>query len=254
MDEKKSYEIDLEDIVLRRARSTDNMEEIAMLIYQTDPYIYPYWFNDDIDEAIDYLVPRIQKPGYIYYYENCYVAYEAEQNRIVGLICAIDQTTDLEYDYTDDELINSRYNFTIKNYFKEIIHEVQENKYMYILNVCIDGRYRSNKIGSRLLRYFIEQMHEAGFDDIELDCLMHNLRAKNLFHSLGFIEVAEGIGFDGTENSTVEVVFFKKKSTPYTAKDFQQLPSYDVKANDEERERLIFNNICKKKGIELQDE
>ena len=57
---------------------------------------------------------------------------------------------------------------------------------------------------------------------------MHNLRAKNLYHSLGFKEVAEGIGFDGTEHSTVEVVFFKKKSTKFTKEDFQMLPSSDV--------------------------
>ena len=68
------------------------------------------------------------------------------------------------------------------------------------------------------------------------------------------IYLIEGIGFDGTEDSTVEIVFFKKKSTPYTDKDFQMLPSYDVKANDLERERLIFSRICKKKGIDLQDE
>jgi len=32
------------------------------------------------------------------------------------------------------------------------------------------------------------------------------------------------------------------------------LPSADVKANDLERERTIFSNICKKRGLVLQDE
>ena len=30
----------------------DNFEEIAELIYQTNPYIYPYWFNNNINEGI----------------------------------------------------------------------------------------------------------------------------------------------------------------------------------------------------------
>lgn len=248
MSEKKSYEINLEDIVLRRAKDTDNFEEIATLIYQTDPYIYPYWFNDDLDEAIEYFVPRMKEPGFIYNYENFYVAYDIEQKIIVGAICAIDPTTNLEYDYTDSELVNERYHFTIKNYVKELIHEVEEKKYMYLVNVCVDSRFRSNKIGKRLLSYFIDQMHEAGFDEIGFDCLMHNLRAKNLYHSLGFKEVAEGIGFDGTDNSTVEIVFFKKKSTPYTQDDFKMLPSYDVKENDLKREEYIFNALQAKKS------
>ena len=247
MNEKKSYEINLEDIILRRARKDDNMEDIAKLIYETDPYIYPFWFNNDINEALEYLVPKIQEPGYIYNYENCYVAYANDINKIVGVVCAIDPTTNLDYNYEDDESINERYKFTINNYVKEIIKEVEEKKYMYLVNVCIDEEYRSNRIGSRLLRYFIEQMHQAGFDEIGFDCLMHNLRAKNLYHSLGFKEVSEGIGFDGTDHSTVEIVFFKKKSSAFTSEDFQMLPSSDVKVNDLKREKYIFDAIKAKK-------
>ena len=248
---KKSYEVKFEDIVLRRARNDDNMEDIARLIYQTDPYIYPYWFQNDEEEAIRVLVPLIQEPGFIFYYENFYVAYDRELNKILGVVSAIDPTTNLEYDYSNLESINHQYDFTVKNYLKVLIDEVKEKKYMYLVNVSVDVHYRSRKIGSRLLKYFIEQMHEAGFDEIGFDCLMHNLRAKNLYHSLGFKEVSEGFGFDGTEHSTVEIVFFKKKSTPYTAKDFQMLPNSNVKNNDLKREKYIYDclNIKKKGGI-----
>ena len=244
---KNSYEINLEDIILRRARSDDNMEEIARLIYQTDPYIYPFWFNNNEKEAIEVLSDEIQKEGFFYYYENIYVAYDKNTKKIVGIVNAVDSTTNLEYDYSKLESVNHNYKFTINKYIKELITEVEEKKYMYISNVCIDVNYRSNKIGSRLLKYFIEQMHEAGFDEIAFDCLMHNLRAKNLYHSLGFKEVAEGIGFDGTEHSTVEVVFFKKKSTKFTKEDFQMLPSSDVKTIDLEREKYLYESLTKKK-------
>lgn len=241
MKERNSYRIELEDIILRRARHNDNMEEIAKLVYQTDPYIYPYWFHDDIDEAVKVLVPLLQEPGFVFYYENVYVAFDKVSNKIVGIVSAIDPTTDLEYDYSNLESVDDNYSFTINRYIKEMIKEVKEKKYMYLTNVCVDVEYRSNRIGSRLLRYFIEQMHEAGFDEIGFDCLMHNLRAKNLYHSLGFKEVSEGIGFDGTEHSTVEIVFFKKKSTPYTKEDFQMLPSSNVKEVDLKREKYLYN-------------
>ena len=118
---------------------------------------------------------------------------------------------------------------------------------MYLVNVCVDSNYRSNKVGTVLLRYFIKQMHLAGFNEIGFDCLMHNLRAKNLYHSLGFKEVSEGIGFDGTENSTVEIVFFKKKLTPFTDNDFKMTKKYDVKENDLMREKQLFEALKAKK-------
>ena len=249
MEEKKDYKVGFEDIILRRAKKDDNMEDIAKLIYQTDPYIYPYWFNDNLDEAIKVLVPEIKTPGFIYNYENCYVAYDLEAKKIVGLVCAIDPTTDLNYDYSRLRSVNDKYKFTIDNYVKAIVDEVIEKKYMYLVNVSVDVEYRSHRIGSRMLEYFIEQMHAAGFDEIGFDCLMHNLRAKNLYHSLGFKEVSEGFGFDGTDYSTVEIVFFKKKSTAYTQKDFQMMPDSDVKKNDLERERVIFSNLTNKKEL-----
>ena len=249
MKERNSYRIELEDIILRRARHNDNMEEIAKLVYQTDPYIYPYWFHDDIDEAVKVLVPLLQEPGFVFYYENVYVAFDKVSNKIVGIVSAIDPTTDLEYDYSNLESVDDNYSFTINRYIKEMIKEVKEKKYMYLTNVCVDVEYRSNRIGSRLLTYFIEQMHEAGFDEIGFDCLMHNLRAKNLYHSLGFKEVSEGIGFDGTEHSTVEIVFFKKKNTPYTKEDFQMLPSSNVKEVDLKREKYLYDCLkIKEKG------
>ena len=247
--EKKDYKVGFEDIILRRAKKEDNMEDIAKLIYQTDPYIYPFWFNNNVEEAVKVLVPRIQEPGFIYNYENCYVAYDLNTEKIVGIVCAIDPTTNLKYDYSDLEKVNENYKFTIEHYVKVLIEEVKEKKYMYLVNVSVDEAYRSNKIGTRMLKYFVEQMHEAGFDEIGFDCLMHNLRAKNLYHSLGFKELSEGFGFDGTNYSTVEIVFFKKKATAYTQKDFQMLPDSDVKKNDLERERIIFSNL-KNKGME----
>ena len=244
---KKSYEVKFDDIVLRRARDDDNMADIARLIYQTDPYIYPFWFHDDEEEAVRVLVPLLQEPGFIFYYENFYVAYDRYLNKILGIVSAIDPTTDLDYDYSMLEMVNHQYEFTVNHYLKELIKEVTEKKYMYLVNVAVDVHYRSRRIGSRLLKYFIEQMHEVGFEEIGFDCLMHNLRAKNLYHSLGFKEVAEGIGFDGTEHSTVEIVFFKKKSTPYTAKDFQMLPNSNVKNNDLKREKYIYECLNAKK-------
>ena len=36
---------------IRKAEKNDNFEDIGELIYLTDPYIYPYWFNNNIEES-----------------------------------------------------------------------------------------------------------------------------------------------------------------------------------------------------------
>ena len=36
---------------IRKLSIKDDFEQVGELIYLTDPYIYPYWFQDNIDEA-----------------------------------------------------------------------------------------------------------------------------------------------------------------------------------------------------------
>jgi len=213
MSEKRDYLLTYDEIDLRRAKKDDNLEEIASLIYQTDPYIYPFWFNNDIEKAKKVLPEYIKKTKFIYNYENMYIAYDKTNGHIVGLICAIDYTMDLDFDYSGLESVSSESAFVVKNYIKLLIDEVKENKSMYIVNCCVDKKFRSKRIGTVMLGNFLKLMEKAGYDTIEFDCLLHNVRAKNLYHSLGFKEMYTGIGFNGTENTTEpEIVFFKRKT------------------------------------------
>ena len=69
---------------------------------------------------------------------------------------------------------------------------------------------RGKRIGTKLLGYFISQMEQAGFENFALDCLLHNLPAKNLYHGLGFKEMKLIKGFSKDE-SIVDVVSFLRK-------------------------------------------
>lgn len=221
--ERNSYEVVLEDIVCRRAKDTDNMREIAELMYQTDPYIYPFWFKNDITKGVNYIADRMKSEGFFFHYNNIYIAYDKYTNKILGAICAVDNTVNLDYDYTQDMKIDYNFEFTIKNYILALVEEVKNNNYIYISNVCVNPNYRSNRIGTKILGHFISQMEKAGWDEFALDCLLHNLRAKNLYHSLGFKEIKEIVGFDGTNHSTVEVVSFLRKNSDYLPYEFQSV-------------------------------
>ncbi len=52
---------------------------------------------------------KMLKDGFIFNYNNIYVAYDSTSNKIVDVICAIDKSVNLEYDYESLEKINDSY-------------------------------------------------------------------------------------------------------------------------------------------------
>jgi len=220
---KNSYLVENNCIYFRRAKIDDNMEEIAKLIYDTDPYIYPYWFQNDIDKCVKFLMNAMLEEGFIFNYNNLYVAYDSTINKIVGVICAIDKSVNLVYDYETLKNVNSCYKKIVEGYIMPILDEVSEfdNKTIYIPNVCIDKEVRGKRIGTNMLGYFISQMEEVGFDKFALDCLLHNLPAKNLYHGLGFREMKLINGFTG-DDSKLDVVSFLRKKGAYLPEEFMR--------------------------------
>jgi len=221
MMEKNSYQVENNLIFFRRAKKEDNIEEIAKLIYDTDPYIYPYWFENDENKCVEFIKKHYHNEGFIFNYNNLYVAYDTTIDKIVGLICAIDKSVNLEYDYESILKINTHYEKTIKKYIKAVLDEVKEfdETTISIPNVCIDKHLRGKNIGTKLLGYFISQMEKAGYEKFALDCLLHNLQAKNLYHGLGFREMKLISGFSG-DDTKIEVVSFLRKKGAYLPEEF----------------------------------
>ena len=61
-------------------------------------------------------------------------------------------------------------------------------------------------------------------------------------------KIGKCYSFDGTDDSTVEVVFFKKKNTPYTSEDFQMLADTNIKETDLAREKYLYEALNRKKA------
>ena len=74
----KNYENS--DIVVRRVNIDDNFEEMAELIYETDEYIYPYWFHDDVEEAKRVLPSLMKEEGFFFNYKSIYIAIDKNTN------------------------------------------------------------------------------------------------------------------------------------------------------------------------------
>ncbi len=233
--EKPEYEVNLGDIVCRRARKTDNLDEIIDLIYQTDPYLYPYWFENDIENARNFLKEKILTEGFVFYYENLYIAYDTKKNKIVGLVAAIDPTVNLDYDYTPYINESERSKYIIEKYIFDCIHEAKTIDGIYIMNCAVLEECRGQGIGRKLLGHFIGNMENVGYNSFKLDCLLHNLRAKNLYHGLGFKEMEETQGF--TWEMPIELVVFVRHKGEYLAEEFQKQENY--KGVDQESNEYV---------------
>lgn len=86
--------------------------------------------------------------------------------------------------------------------------------------MCRQQLQRKN--GTKLLGYFIKQMEKVGYNQFALDCLLHNLRAKNQYHGFMFKEMKKIIGFDGTDHSKVEVLSMLRKKGACLPEEFKQ--------------------------------
>ncbi|MBQ9854341.1 MAG: GNAT family N-acetyltransferase [Bacilli bacterium] len=196
-------------IKIRKAREDDNLIEIAELIYKTDPYIYPYWF-ETLEKCKEELPRLLLEENFFFNINNLYVAEDEENNKIVGILCILDKDVDFEYDYEKLKNYNERYRFTIDNYVMGLIKEVKESEFAYISNVCIHNDYRGKKIGNKLISHVIEIYAKKYFDGIFLDVLANNPGAIKLYQNLGFEQFTEIFsGFNNTDSEQVDVFSMK---------------------------------------------
>ena len=166
-------------IQYRRAKATDNFEQISGLIYDTDIYIYPFWFGDK-ETAVKELSKHLGEDGFFFNYQNMFVGVD-ENNNIVSFINVVDKNTNFEYDYTEMENFSPNAKYTIEHYIKGLIEEVKGFEYAYISNVCVDEKLRGQGVGKGMLDYVINNIEKAKIKQIALDVLKYNPNALSLY-------------------------------------------------------------------------
>ena len=177
------------NINIRCLRLTDNLEQVAELIYKTDPYIYPSWFKN-YDSWKDVLVDLIKTNGSVFNYKNIAVAISA--NNIVGILIYLDESCDLTFDYDKYIKVNRYFKYTINKYIIHLKDNLKQD-IVYVPNVCVDEKYRNLKIATNLIK-FIKNKYKN--KSLLLHCLKKNVPALNLYNKAGFKVVKELKGFN----------------------------------------------------------
>ena len=117
--------MDLDKLIIRKPTPEDNLEKIAELLYNTDPYIYPYWF-ETLEKCKKELPPLLLEKKFFFALDNLYITIDSTNNEIIGVVCILDKNVDLSYDYTKLKEKNERYKFTIENYIMSLVDEVKD--------------------------------------------------------------------------------------------------------------------------------
>ena len=203
--------MDLNELIIRKPTSDDDLEKIAELLYNTDPYIYPYWF-ETLDKCKKELTPLLLEKNFFFSLDHLYITIDSNNNDIIGVICILDKNDDLSYDYSELKKKNERYKFTIENYIEGLIEEVDNADFAYISNVCVDANYRGKHIGKTMLNYVIDIYKKKLYDYIVLDVLAENPGAIKLYQNLGFEQFTEVFqGFNDPTKKRPDVFSMKTK-------------------------------------------
>lgn len=174
---------------VRNLTLNDDLDSVAELIYQTDPYIYPYWF-DKCKNWKTHLIELIKSEGSAFYYKNILIA--EQDNKPYGILVFLNENFKQTYDYCHLQNLNENFNYAIKQYVKPITDYLQSNT-VYIPAVCVSKEKRRHHIGTKLLTT-LKELHKNKL--YKLHVLADNAAAIGLYEKLGFKKVVLTKGFN----------------------------------------------------------
>ena len=175
--------------ICRNLTLEDNLQQVAELIYKTDPYIYPTWFKH-YDSWKDVLVKLIRTEGSVFNYKNIIVA--VLENNIIGILIYLNENTDLNFNYNQYIKVNRYFKFTINKYISRLKDNLKPNV-VYIPNICVDEKYRNLNIATNLIEFIKHQYYDSR---LVLHCLKNNFIALKLYKKTNFKIIKEMKGFN----------------------------------------------------------
>lgn len=167
--------------IIRPLTLEDDLDQTAKLIYETDPYIYPYLFNDNKEEGIKVLKQMILNDT-IYNYKNIIVA--SFESKIVGIVVLKKTPIKISLEEMANSFIEA--GAIIDERFKRVFNEYylpmeSIDSGTYIANVCIDEAY----YGCSISKYMLKQILKDD-ETYHLEVIIANKVAVGLYQSLGF--------------------------------------------------------------------
>ncbi|MBQ9538552.1 MAG: GNAT family N-acetyltransferase [Treponema sp.] len=197
------------------ARSIDNKKEIALCLYETDPYIYPEAFGDERDSAVDAISRIIGMDESLFDYDNLYLG------RYNGQVCSVvclytgkgswdkDRIRKrIGKDVLSTEAQEEGFEHASEKYFGTYKSEIFPKNTVELVAVCVEEGFRNKGIAKTMLQSLLNEQVCQG-KTVKLTVLEENTGAITLYESLGFQKsdkAQAGFGPAGREPMTIEMV------------------------------------------------
>lgn len=169
------------DVTVRPMTEADDSLKVARLIYLSDIYIYPYWF-DSIDDGEKVIEKMIELPT-IYNRNNILLSI-AENGDIAGALvgcnCPFEEKKENILKAFESAGVTSdkRTDYIFENYYAKMS---EDPKGYYVSNITVDPDYRHRGIGTTLLQEAVKDKPLS-----HLECVKENIGAWRVYQRLGF--------------------------------------------------------------------
>ncbi len=178
-------------VTVRPMTESDDKKRVAEFIYESDNYIYPYWF-DSKDDAVKVISEMIDGKT-LYNYKNVTVA--EHDGKIIGALVSlyspiIEKEENILKAFRLAGVKADERTHKIFNDYYALMAEHKDG--YYLANVTVDKRYRSSGVASKLIT---EVLKGKGFS--RLECVKENVGAWRLYERLGFKIINEYPGVFG---------------------------------------------------------
>lgn len=170
-----------EGVTVRPLSPDDDFDEVARLIYITDPYIYPYWFENNIDLGARVLREMISLDT-LYNLKNITVA--ILDGRVAGIVVS----RDCPFTEREEELYtafsragipaDARTKYIYNSYYAKM--GAAADGY-YIANVATHPDFRKRGVGAALLQYVLRDLNH-----VTLEAVKDNIASWRLYQRFGF--------------------------------------------------------------------
>lgn len=179
-------------LTVREMKPSDDAGSVAELVYQTDPYIFPYLYDGNLHIAKKVISKMIFKDT-IYNYKNITVALSG--SKVEGIVVSSRTPVAMNYKEMIDAFVESgipvgeRFTRVYKEYY-ELLKDEPEG--IYIANVCVAENSRGKGVGKQMLSAFLNNA-----ETYHLETVKANRAALSLYLFAGFKIDCEYGGFTG---------------------------------------------------------
>ena len=170
-----------DEVTIRPLRTGDDMLQVARLIYLTDPYIYPYWF-DSLEQGQQVIAAMMTLPT-VYRVSHITVAVLSD-GFVAGMVVAcptpfVEHEEDIHRAFSMAGVpVDARSHTIFEQYYAKMGVADQG---LYIANIAVDPNCRHRGIAAALLSDALR-----GQSHCSLDCVQANTGAWRLYQRLGF--------------------------------------------------------------------